>query len=70
MEKTTLEKYRARVRELALQKRAGADLAGNCEGEDIADLIDLARSIATNSTTPAVTKQVALGILARIEGRR
>lgn len=52
---------------------SGADLAGACEGEDIAELIDLARQVATlrfligGGPTPEATR--ASEILARIEAR-
>jgi hypothetical protein len=46
--------------------KTGADLAGNCEGEDIAELIDLARAVSLGKDQ---TAKAALAILARIEAR-
>lgn len=49
-------------------KVTGSDLAGACEGEDIADLIDLARMVNNGVTGPRI-QQIAGSLLARIEGR-
>ena len=49
---------------------AGSDLAGACEGEQIADLIDLARAVA--NMTPSTYKTLiarAKALTAEIEGR-
>lgn len=46
--------------------KTGADLAGFCEGEDIADLIDLARKVKALPTTYG---REAANILDRIERR-
>lgn len=46
----------------------GDDLAGACEGEDIAALIDLARMVNNGVTGPRI-QQIAGSLLARIEER-
>jgi len=51
------------------QAITGADLAGDCEGEDIADLIDLARTLR-NIGGPSAINLRASAILSRIEARR
>jgi hypothetical protein len=58
------------IRELgAPEAPDGAELAGATEGEDIADLIDLARDLRATQGNVTRFGQRAAQILARIEGR-
>ena len=52
-------------KDLAPAKMTGADLAGFCEGEQIADLIDLARRAANGDDVKMDAKILMSGILAR-----
>lgn len=51
-----------------LTPKTGANLAGACEGEDIAELIDLARMVGNGVTGPKV-RQIASSLVARIQAR-
>lgn len=66
---TLLKEVREDLNKQTPKGKTGADLAGDCSGEDIADLINLARKVKALGVNTTAYGREAAEILERIERR-